>query len=91
MTIRDIKNLALIIDKKTKLGLPIDISVANDFQNIVKHKNYLYGKTIDAIYEFFKIDNRMNNLISKPVLKLLNKNFLFKKYSYLISEKGFDF
>ncbi len=91
MTIRDIKNLALIIDKKTKLGLPIDISAANDFQNIAKHKNYLYGKTIDAIYEFFKIDNRMNNLISKPVLKLLNKNFLFKKYSYLISEKGFDF
>ena len=88
MTIRDIKIIAKIVDHKVSLGLPIDISVAQDFQNSTKHLNYLYGKAIDGIYEFFKLDNKINNSISKPVLKFLNNNSTFKKYSNLLSDKG---
>ena len=90
MTIRDIKSLSNIIDKKINLGLPVDISVADEFQQSTKHLNYLYGKAIDGIYEFFKIDNQFNNSLSKPIFKILNKNSSFKKYSSILSEYGFN-
>ena len=88
MTIRDIKIISKIIDDKISLGLPIDLSVAEDFQSSTRHKNYLYGKAIDGIYEFFKLDNTVNNSFSKPVFKILNKNSFFKKYSNILSDKG---
>ena len=90
MTIRDIKILSKIIDKKNNLGLPVDISVGEEFQKKTKHLNYLYGKAIDAIYEFFKLDSKLNNSMSEPIFNVLNKNSLFKKYSNLFSEKGFN-
>lgn len=91
MTIRDIRKLSKIIDEKIKLGLPIDSSVAFEFQNSSKHLNYLYGRAIDGIYEFFKLDSSLKNSLSKPIFSLLNRNSIFKKYSYIFSEKGFNF
>ena len=90
MTIRDIQIISKIVDEKISLGLPIDISVGEDFQYTTKHLNYLYGKTIDGIYEFFRLDNNINNLISTPVFKILNKNSFFKNYSNILSDKGFN-
>ena len=90
MTIRDIKLISKIIDKKISLGLPIDISVAEDFQNSTRHLNYLYGKAIDGIYEFFRLDSNINNSISKPVFRILNRNSFFKKYSNILSDKGLN-
>ena len=90
MTIRDIKIISKIVNHKILLGLPIDISVAEDFQSSTKHLNFLYGKAIDAIYEFFRLDSNINNTISKPVFKILNKNSIFKKYSNILSDKGFN-
>ena len=90
MTIRDIKIMSKIVNDKISLGLPIDISVADEFQNSTKHRNYLYGKAIDGIYEFFKLDSNFNNSISKPVFRILNRNSFFKKYSDILSDKGFN-
>ena len=90
MTIRDIKIISKIVNDRISLGLPIDISVAEDFQNSTKHLNYLYGKAIDGIYEFFRLDNNINNSISKPVFSILNKNSIFKKYSNILSDKGLN-
>ena len=90
MTIRDIKTISKIVNDRISLGLPIDISVAKDFQISSKHLNYLYGKAIDGIYEFFRLDNNINNSISKPVFRILNKNSLFKKYSTILSDKGLN-
>ena len=90
MTIRDIKIMSNIVNDRISLGLPIDISVAEDFQSSTKHLNYLYGKAIDGIYEFFRVDSNINNLISKPVFSILNKNSIFKKYSNILSDKGFN-
>ena len=91
MTIRDIKIISKIINDRLSLGLPIDISVAQDFQSSTKHLNYLYGKAIDGIYEFFRLDSNINNSISKPVFSILNKNSIFKKYSNILSDKGLNF
>ena len=90
MTIRDIKIISKIINDRLSLGLPIDISVAEDFQSSTKHLNYLYGKAIDGIYEFFRLDSNVNNSISKPVFSILNKNSIFKKYSNILSDKGLN-
>ena len=90
MTIRDIKIISKIVDDKISLGLPIDVSVAEDFQDSTRHINYLYGKAIDGIYEFFKFDTKINNSISKPVFRILNKNSIFKKYSNILSDKGLN-
>ena len=90
MTIRDIKIISKIVNDKISLGLPIDISVGEEFQNSTRHLNYLYGNAIDGIYEFFKFDNITNNLISKPIFKILNKNSVFKKYSNILSDKGLN-
>ena len=90
MTIRDIKIISRIVNDKISLGLPIDISVAEDFQNSTKHLNYLYGKAIDGIYEFFRLDSNINNSISKPVFRILNKSSIFKKYSNILSDKGLN-
>ena len=90
MTIRDIKIISKIVDDKIKLGFPIDISVAEDFENSTRHLNYLYGKAIDGIYEFFRLDNKINNSISEKVFSILNKNIFFKKYSNILSDKGLN-
>ena len=90
MTIRDIKIISKIVDDKISLGLPIDVSVAEEFQDSTRHINYLYGKAIDGIYEFFKFDTKINNSISKPVFRILNKNSIFKKYSNILSDKGLN-
>ena len=90
MTIRDIINLLEIIDNKISLGLPIDISVAEEFQNRNKHFNYTYGKMIDIIHEFFKLDSKLNNSISIPIFKFINKNETFKKYSNIFSDRGLN-
>ena len=90
MTIRDIKIMSKIVNDKISLGLPIDVSVAEDFQASTKHLNYLYGNAIDGIYEFFNFDNKINNSISKPIFKILNKNSVFKKYANILSDKGLN-
>ena len=90
MTIRDIKIMSKIVNDKISIGLPIDASVAEDFQASTKHLNYLYGNAIDGIYEFFNFDNKINNSISKPVFKILNKNSVFKKYVNILSDKGLN-
>ena len=90
MTLRDIKIISKIVDDKMLLGLPIDISVGENFQSSTRHLNYLYGKAIDGIYEFFRLDNNVNNTISIPIFKILNKNSSFKKYSNIFSDKGLN-
>ena len=43
MTIRDIKILNDIIQKKINLGLPLDSTINSEFENNQKHKNYIFS------------------------------------------------
>tara|TARA_Y100000590_G_scaffold83455_1_gene93009 strand:- start:9635 stop:10723 length:1089 start_codon:yes stop_codon:yes gene_type:complete len=90
MTIRDIKILSKIIDEKNNLGLEINSEVAGEFEKKTKHLNYLYGSSVDFIYEFFKIDNKIKNLISKPIFNILNKNKLLNKFATRFSDVGLE-
>jgi 2-octaprenyl-6-methoxyphenol hydroxylase len=90
MTIRDIKILSSLIDEKIELGLDLDESLFYDFQKKTKHLNYIFGIGVDFIHEFFKLDNKTNNLLSNSIFKILGKNKFFKKYATLIADKGIN-
>ena len=89
MTIRDIKILSELIDKKINLGLTLDQSVLKEFEIRTKHFNYLYATSIDFIHEFFKFDNKFNNTYSDKIFYFLENNSLFKKYSTKFADNGF--
>ena len=90
MTIRDIKMLSYLIDEKIELGLELDESLFQDFQIKTKHLNYTFGIGIDFIHEFFKIDNKTNNLLSSSIFRIIGKNRILKKYATLIADKGIN-
>ena len=87
-SIRDIKILSELIDKKIDLGLCLDKSVLKEFENKTKHYNYLFFNSINFIYEFFKFDSKIENNYSNKIFNLLENNTLFKKYSMNFADKG---
>ena len=90
MTIRDIRDLSNLIDLKSKNGLEVDNSICQDFQNMTRHKNYLFSSGIDFIYEFFNLETKMdNNIISKSV-RLIGKNKFLNRTFKNIANRGFE-
>jgi 2-octaprenyl-6-methoxyphenol hydroxylase len=88
MTIRDIKILANIIKNKSDLGLPLDSLVGAEFENISKHKNFLFSNGIDVIYEIFNLERKSkSNIISKSV-QFLGNNPLLNKVFTKIADRG---
>ena len=85
ITIRDIKVLSELIQKRIDLGLQLDNSIFQEFENRTKHLNYIFTSAIDLVYEFFKFDNKINNNASKELFKLMDKNKnlsrFFSKYA----------
>ena len=88
MTIRDIKILLDIIKKRVDIGLPLDSSVNLEFQNKIKHKNFIFSNGIDAIHEFFNIERKMkSNFLSKSVKFISNHPRINKMFTD-IADKG---
>ena len=89
MTIRDIKILLEIIKNKKNLGLPLNVSVNQEFQRITKHKNFIFSKAIDSIYEFFNFEGKVkgNSLVNS--LKYLGHNQFINKIFKKIADSGF--
>ena len=91
MTIRDIMVITKIIKKRFELGLPLDTSVSEEFENNLKHKNYIFSNGIDLIYEFFNLEKKTkNNILSKSV-KLMGSNPSINKIFTKIADKGIFF
>ena len=70
MSLRDIKLLSDLINKKINLGLDLDEAICEEFQKRSKSNNFIFLSGIDWIYELF-------NLESKISLNLLNKSINF--------------
>ena len=88
MTIRDIKIILKMINDRKSLGLPIDSSINDEFQNKLKHKNFIFSNGIDFIYEFFNLERKIkNNILSKSV-QFLGKKPLINKMFTRIADKG---
>ncbi len=88
MTLRDIQILSDLIDNKINLGLDLDSSLLKEFELKTKHLNYIFSFGINFINDFFKIDNKYINEYSSRMIKYLNQNKLFKKYTLKFADKG---
>ena len=91
MSLRDIAILINIIDEKIELGLEIDTSIPEIFEDKAKSSNLIFSSGIDFIYEFFKFENKIKSNFSKKIFeKIDNKNFL-NKYARNFADKGLIF
>ena len=89
MILRDIEIFLKIIKKKRELGLPLDYSVNAEFEKITKHKNFIFSKGIDLIYEFFNFESKLkNNSLSKSI-QFIGKNATLNKFFTNIADKSF--
>ena len=91
MTIRDIKILNDIIQNKIDLGLPLDSSLNIEFENIQRHKNYIFSTGIDLIHEFFKFERKTKNDFLSKSIQYLNKTPDMNKIFTKIADKGLLF
>ena len=90
MTIRDIKSLIQIINKKINLGLPLNKSINIEFEKKVKHKNYIFSNGVDLIYEFFNFERKLkNNFLSKSI-KLFGRSNQINKMFKKIADYGVE-
>jgi 2-octaprenyl-6-methoxyphenol hydroxylase len=89
MTLRDIKIILNIIKKKRELGLPIDYSVNKEFEQTIKHKNFIFSNGVDFIYEFFNFESKLkSNSLSKSI-QFIGKNPTLNKFFTNIADQGF--
>ena len=88
MTIRDIKILMNIIQKKINLGLPIDSSINKEFEKNQKHKNYIFSTGIDVIHELFNLERKTQNDFLSRSIQIINKNTTFNKILTKIADRG---
>ena len=88
MILRDINILSKIIQDRIDLGLQIDNSIYQIFENKTKHFNFIFSSGNDFIYEFFKFDNKYKNNYLNQLVKFLGKNKLFNKIASKYADQG---
>ena len=90
MTLRDISTLLNIIKNKQSLGLPIDSLVNKEFEDSIKHRNYIFSNGVDLVYEFFNFERKINtNVLSKSV-KIIAKNPYINRLLVNFADKGIN-
>ena len=88
MSIRDIKDLLDLIDKRIYLGLDLDESICIDFQNRSKSKNFIFSEGINLIYEFFNFESKVKSGILSSALKYTAKNKSLNKFFIKLADDG---
>jgi len=91
MTIRDIKVLSKIIQKKIDLGMHLDSSILSDFEKDTQSKNFIFSNSVDFIYEVFNLDKEMRNKSFNKILKIIGKNTNLTNFFIKIADKGLNF
>ena len=91
MTIRDIKVLSEIIQKKIDFGIQLDSAILSDFEKETKNKNFLFSNSIDFIYEVFNFDKKIKNKSFNKILKIIGKNKYLTNFFIKSADKGLNF
>ena len=91
MTIRDIKTLLKIIKNRKDLGLPLDSSVNNEFENKLKHRNFIFSNGVDLIHELFNLERKIQNNILSKSIQMVGKNSSINSIFTKIADKGIIF
>ena len=88
MTLRDISALVDIIKNKRSLGLTVDSLVNKEFEDRIKHKNYIFSNGVDLVYEFFNFERKINNNVLSKSVKIIAKNPYINKFLINFADKG---
>jgi len=88
MSLRDIRVLLNLIKYRESLGLPIDCSIFEQFENKTKYLNFIFSSGNDFIYEFFNYDNSHLRPFSKKIFNYLNNSNLFSKLAFKYANEG---
>ena len=88
MTIRDIKVLSEIIQNKIDLGMQLDSSVLNQFEQETKNKNFLFSNSVDFIYEAFNFDKEIKSKSFNKILRIIGKNKKLSKHFIKLADRG---
>ena len=90
MTIRDIKILSEIIENRIDIGMNLNSTIFEDFENKTKHKNFIFSNGVDFIYEFFNFEKRIKNTGLSKTLKFIGKNKTLNKVFIKLANSGFN-
>ena len=88
MTIRDIKELYNLIIFKKEHGLDLDTSICTAFEKKTKQSNYLFSQSVDFIYEFFNIENKINSRALSKSIKFFGRNKLVNNFFKNFADNG---
>ena len=87
MTLRDLKSLEKILEKKINLGLDIgNTDVLSEFSKNTKSRNFSFSIASDVLKNALSYKVPRND-----VLKILNKSNYVKSFAFDIANKGFRF
>ena len=90
MTIRDIKQLSDIIQKKIDLGLQIDTGILKEFENKTKNKNYVFSSGIDLVYKIFNFDKKFKGKHLNKLMGIVGNNKIFMNSIIKLADKGIN-
>ena len=88
MSLRDIRLLSDLIDKKINLGLDLDSSLCQEFQKKSQDKNFIFSSGIDWIYELFNLENRINSNLLNKSINLIGNNKVVNTFLKKFADSG---
>ena len=87
MTLRDLKCLEKMLNKKINLGLDIgSLDILSEFSSETKPRNFAFSIGVDLLKNFLSFKK-----LRSDILKILNKNNFAKDIFFNIADKGFKF
>ena len=87
MTLRDLKCLEKMLNKKINLGLDIgSLDILSEFSSETKPRNFAFSISVDLLKNFLSFKK-----LRSDILKILNKNNFAKDIFFNIADKGFKF
>jgi len=88
MSLRDVRELIFLIEKRINLGFDIDNNICIDFQNKTKNKNFIFSEGINLIYELFNFDSIIKKKYFLKSLSLINNNKLINNFIKKNADEG---
>ena len=88
MSIRDIKLISSLIDKRINLGLDLDYSLCQEFQKNSQDKNYIFSSGIDWIYQLFNLESKINSNLLNKSISIIGNNKRFNTILKNFADSG---
>jgi 2-octaprenyl-6-methoxyphenol hydroxylase len=88
MSLRDIKLLSKLIDKKINIGMDLDSSTCQEFQKNIQDKNFIFSTGIDWIYELFNFESKIDTKLISKIIKIIGKNKSINSFLTKFADRG---